>query len=153
MTLTSWPQASPSGNRAKKVTTVVTAPMATGPPTARTPAIDAAAPCRPFSRCLAMLSPTTTASSTTMPVTMKNANSVSTLTLRPTASKNTSAPRNEIGMPMAIHSARRMSKTTSRVMKTSTAPMMALPVTVAMRSEMNRLSSCQSSMAVPGGRA
>ena len=150
MTLNSWPQASSKGNNAKKVTIVVSAPTSTGPATARTPAMDAATPFCPSSRCRAMLSPTTTASSTTMPVTTKNANIVSWLMLTPAASKNTSAPRNEMGMPMAIHRAMRRSKIASRSRNTSTAPMTALLAMTDIRSEIHFGTSSQSETRAPG---
>ena len=147
----SWPQASSKGYSAKKATAVVSAPKVTGPATARTPAMAAAGPRRPSSRCFAMLSPTTTASSTTMPAAMKNANIVSELMLMPAKSKNTIEPRKAMGMPIAIQNAKRRSKITSSVRNTSTTPTATLRPIVERRSAISWFSSSQSITWVPGG--
>ena len=149
----SWPQASSSGNSAEKATAVVNAPNVTGPATARTPASDASTPRRPNSRCLAMLSPITTASSTTMPAAMNKPNIVSALMLMPLASKNTIEPKNAMGMPIPIQNAMRRSKIASKVRNTSTTPMVTLRPMVAKRSEITWFSSCHSDTSVPAGGA
>ena len=70
-----------------------------------------------------MFSPTTIASSTTMPSTMINANSVIMLTDTPSVGISISAPMNEIGMPIVTQKATRSSRNRPRQIMTSARPM------------------------------
>ena len=104
---------------------VVSTPTVTGPATARAPEIAASNALFPRSLSAAMLSPTTTASSTTMPISRKNANRVPMFSVRSETSKNNNAPMKEIGIPTAIHVATRRSNTRTRQTKTRIMPMTA----------------------------
>ena len=101
---------------------VVQAPMVIGPTTARAPAAAASAPRLPLSRSAAMLSPTTSASSTTRPTIRKNPISVARFSVRLAGPKNRREPTNENGMPTVIHVAARRSNTRRSRAKTRIAP-------------------------------
>ena len=76
----------------------------------------------PFSRKANVRSPTTIASSTTMPSVTMNANVVTMLIEISAGPRISSAPRNEIGMPSATQNASRKSMNTARITTTSTRP-------------------------------
>ena len=109
-------------SRGAKAAMVVSTPMVTGPKTPRTPLSVEAAPGPPFSCSVMMFSPTTTASSTTIPSTMIRANSEIMLMLTPKGAKKSKAPRKEIGTPMATHVARRKSSMMTKNRNTMAKP-------------------------------
>ena len=74
-----------------------------------------------------MSSPTTTASSTTMPSVMMNPKSEIMLMVPPMSGRRTSEPMMETGMPMAVQNATRSSRRRPSAMSTNTSP--AAPLT------------------------
>ena len=105
-----------------KATMVVSTPTKTGASTPLTPFTDASVPTRPISRSAAMFSPTTTASSTTTPMTMMRPKREIMLRLTSNAPKKRNAPKNEIGTPIATQIASRRSNISTRKRNTSTNP-------------------------------
>ena len=102
--------------------TVVITPTVIGPTTALAPEIAASSERLPRSRSAAMLSPTTTASSTTMPTIRKNPKIVPMLRVRSAGAKKSSEPMKESGIPTVTHVAIRRSNSSTRLRKTSSAP-------------------------------
>ena len=130
-TIGTWPRICPnvpvSSSSGAKAAMVVSTPMNTGEKTPRTPAIEASGPtCSPASRSVMMFSPTTTASSTTIPMTMINANSDTMLMFTPRYGSSRKAPMNEIGTPIATQNASRRSSISTRNRNTSANPRVPL---------------------------
>ena len=134
-----------------KAMTVVRTPTHMGPATPRAPRIAASRAPLPFSRSAAMFSPTTTASSTTMPTSMNRAKIVNTFRVRPAGPKNNNAPMNAMGMPKAIQKAMRRSNMTTRQTNTSATPASPFCTTVSKRSETGLARSSHTSMATSWG--
>ena len=142
-TFTSWVTVAVTKRKGTNARTVVQAPMVIGPITARAPAAAASTPRLPLSRSVAMLSPTTTASSTTSPTIRKKPTSVPMFRVRLAGPKNISEPMKDRGMPSAIQMAARRSNT--RRSRTNTRPAPATPflVTADNRSRAGRALSFQ----------
>ena len=101
---------------------VVITPTVIGPTTALAPEIAASSERLPRSRSAAMLSPTTTASSTTMPTIRKNPKIVPMLRVRSAGAKKSSEPMKESGIPTVTQVAMRRSNSNTRLRNTSIAP-------------------------------
>ena len=121
-----WPKVPVTKSRGAKAAMVVRTPMVTGLKTPLTPRRVAAVPGSDLSCSVIMFSPTTTASSTTMPSTMINANREIMLILTPKGAKRSKAPRKEIGTPMATQVARRKSSMITKKRNTMANPRMPL---------------------------
>ena len=111
-----------------KAAMVVNTPTVTGLNTPRTPRRVEALPWPPASCSEMMFSPTTTASSTTSPSTMMRPNSEIILMLTSKGAKNMTAPRNEIGTPIATHVAKRRSNIMAKNKNTRAKPSMPLRI-------------------------
>ena len=121
-----WPNIPVTNSSGANAAIVVKTPITTGPMTPLTPRKAPTTPRCPASCSVMMFSPTTTASSTTIPSTMIRANRETMLILTPRKSKNRKAPRKEIGTPMATQIASRRSSITTRNRNTSAKPRVPL---------------------------
>jgi len=125
-TIGTWPMNLPIipsiCDRGRKAKTVVSTAMITGTATSRVPSMAAAVRLMPRSRRVKTFSPTTIASSTTMPSTTMKANIEIMFSEAPQAGMIQNPPMKEIGMPMATQKARRGCRKRARQMKTSTRP-------------------------------
>ena len=117
-----WPNVPLTNRSGAKAAMVVNTPINTGPKTPCTPAIDALGPTNPASRSAIIFSPTMTASSTTTPRHMINANSEIILILTSKYPRNKKAPKKEIGTPIATQKANRRSSIKTKNRNTSVNP-------------------------------
>ena len=102
--------------------TVVRTAKVTGLATSPAPAVAPCRPSPPSSWRVWMLSPTMTASSTTMPSTRMNAKSDTALSETSSVGISAIAPRNEIGMPRLTQKATRSSRKSASTTRTSANP-------------------------------
>ena len=110
---------------------VVSTPQAAGRSTSRTPRA-AASPMPPdippdippdwAAMCRCTFSPTTIASSTTIPSVMMNANSVIMFTVAPSPGISRKAPKNATGSPAAVQTASRLDRVKKSTRKISASP-------------------------------
>ena len=130
---------------------VVSTPKITGTMTSYVPRIAALVPL-PVRVCvLWMFSPTTIASSTTMPSTRMNANS--DIMLIETSNTGISAiePRKDTGMPSVTHSASRRRRNSASTTNTIAKPVIALLASRSIRLLSTLAESSQVAMLIPGG--
>ena len=141
MTTMNLPMLPSTKARGRKAATEVRMVKTTGLATSRVPST--AAGTRPFprSRWEKMFSPTTTASSTTMPRARMKAKRESMLIDTSKGSISRKLPRKEMGIPSITQKARRRSRNRLRQTKTSTRPTWALRSSRSSRLRSSRASS------------
>ena len=98
-----------------------------------------------------MFSPTTTASSTTIPITMISANSDTMLMFTPRYGNSRKAPMNEMGTPIATQNASRRSSISTRNRKTRAKPRVPLRSSRLRRPARISVWSAQTAMSKPSG--
>ena len=134
-----------------KAAMVVSTPKVTGASTSSVPRT-AALVRFPVRTCVVwMFSPTTMASSTTMPSTKMNANSEIILIDWSNSPMQAIAPRNEIGMPRVTQNANRMRRNRVNTTKTSTKPERAFLSSRLMRPCSSAELSCRVAKVIPAG--
>ena len=111
-----------SSRSGAKAPTVVRTAKIRGRLTRCTPRIAAATPGVPFCRSACTFSATTMASSTTMPTARMNANSEIVLMDTSKARAPARAPRKEMPIPAATHTASRISRNSASAVRTSSSP-------------------------------
>ena len=134
-----------------KAAIVVSTPMVTGLNTPRTPRRVAAVLWPKCSCSVIMFSPTTTASSTTMPRTMISPKREIMLMFTPNGAKNKNAPRKEMGTPMATQVARRKSNIITRNKNTKAKPSRPLRISRLNRWDKMSVWSSQTCTLAPDG--
>ena len=122
MTTMNLPMFPSTKARGRKAATEVRMVKTTGLPTSRVPSTAACTRPFPSSRWEKMFSPTTTASSTTMPRARMKAKRESMLIDTSKGSMSRKLPRKEMGMPIITQKARRMSRNRLRQTKTRASP-------------------------------
>ena len=114
----SLPEGPGTASRAEKAVTVVSTEKMTGPLIRRVPRIAVVSPSRPFFRSAKMFSPTTIASSTTIPNASTRASIDNMLMETPRIRITHSVPINETTRPAPTHTASRISRKSARLRKT-----------------------------------
>ena len=148
----SSPQTPGSPSSGENAAMVVSTPNDAGKRTCRTPRIAAsAAPVRPVAMCRCTFSPTTMASSTTMPrVTMKP-NMLIMFKVTPSPGISRKAPKNATGSPAAVQTATRVESVKKRTRKMSARPCRPFRTSTSMRLSKSRQASDQGVTVSPGG--
>ena len=133
---------------------VVRTPKEAGNSTCRTPRT-AASPAPPGcpAMCRWTFSPTTMASSTTIPRVTMNPNMLSMFTVTPSPGIMRKAPKNATGSPAAVHTATRVDRVKKSTRKISASPCSPLRTRTSMRLSKRRQASAQEVSESPGGRA
>ena len=140
-----------TNNIGAKAAIVVRTPKITGMATRCVPSTAPRTPGKPACWRAKMLSPTTIASSTTIPSTRMNENSEIIFTDTSKIGIIAIAPRNEIGIPIVTHIASRNRKKRASTTKTRNSPLRALRNSRSMRPLRNSELSCQVVILMPSG--
>ena len=140
-----------TNNIGPKAAIVVKTPNITGIETRFAPSTAPSTPGMPACWRAKILSPTTIASSTTIPRTRMNENSEIMLTDTPSIGIIAIAPRNDIGMPIDTQIASRNRRKSASTAKTRNSPLRALRNSRSMRPRRNTELSCQVVIVMPSG--
>ena len=134
-------------------TTFVRMLKTTGPLISRAPRIAAATGLMPACRYSWTFSPTTTASSTTIPSTIRKPTRLIMLMLSPATGMNSSPPMNEIAIPIITQNASRSSRNRARISRTITTANTPFSTTSVSRRRKSSAASESVRHVAPGGSA